>query len=473
MSDRVFLPKTGFLAAFRRDHAKLLLTYDFLVPVQPDYDRRHVEDLIDKANSCYTQHDHKGTLVAAHTAITHLLGADLKRPRSLRDADLHGQQLEMIARCLNRWDKASAWLGRHNPLLPTTLNICLDLRKIFEEYLRDDARVTALASTFAYAYMRQGDYRSAWYWITISLEKATTLQARRDILGAKAGLLHKAGHYHEAIRCYWECIKLDERIGVSRASQGQVLASLGFAEAKVAELASSGERRIEEGLCICREAAHPGFELEIQRERIEHLLSRGDIDAAQAVRREAWSLLDQYPDSFEGSRARLPRVEQLIENAQRPMKKWRHEMRVVYRPLQELLNVARHELEAIHRYTAIALMIEALEIATLLLVLKNGWMSRTEDSKAEFGAPSLRKKNEWLFSKHIYDEETCYKIEELGRLRNRLFHGHLESGRVKLYEPLDYLVDCYNWICSFIKLHGIEDYCLEKSELYKEKQLLY
>jgi hypothetical protein len=148
-------------------------------------------------------------------------------------------------------------------------------------------------------------------------------------------------------------------------------------------------------------------------------------------------------------------VEQLIENAQQPMKKWRHEMQVVYRPLQELLNVARHELEAIHRYTAIALMIEALEIATLLLVLKNGWMSRTEDSKAEFGAPSLRKKNEWLFSKHIYDEETRYKIEELGRLRNRLFHGQLESGRVKLYEPLDYLVDCYNWICSFIKLHGI------------------
>jgi hypothetical protein len=102
MSDRVSLPKTGFLAAFRRDHAKLLLTHDFLVLVQPDYDRRHVEDLIDKANSCYTQHDHKGTLVAAHTAITHLLGADLKRPRSLRDADPHGQQLEMLARCLNR-----------------------------------------------------------------------------------------------------------------------------------------------------------------------------------------------------------------------------------------------------------------------------------------------------------------------------------------------------------------------------------
>lgn len=462
------LPKTGFLATFCRDHSKRLLTYDFLVPVQPDYDRGHVEDLIDKANSCYTQHDHKGTLVAAHAAITHLLGAGLKRPRSRWDADPHVQQLEMLARCLNRWDKASAWLGRYNPLLPTTLNICLDLRKIFEEYLQDDVRATALASTFAYAYMRQGDYRSAWNWITRGLGKATTLQARRDILGAKAGLLHKAGHYHEAIRCYWECIKLDEKIGTSRASQGQVLASLGFAEAQVAKVASSGELWIEEGLSICREAAHPGFELGIQRERIEYFLGRGNIEAAQAVMREAQSLLDRYPASFEGSRARLSRLEQLIENARQPMKRKSHEMRVVYRPLQQLLDVARHELEAMHRYSAITLMIEALEIATLLLILKNGWTPH----KAEFEVPSLMEKNEWLSSKHVYDEETRHKIEELRRLRNELFHGHLESGRVKLYEPLDYLTDCYEWICSFVKRHGIEDYHVEESELYKEKRLL-
>lgn len=472
MSDQVSLPKTGFLATFRRDPFKLLLTYDFLVPIQPDYDRKHVEGLIGKANTSYTLHDHKGTLLAAHAAITHLLDGGLKRPRSHRDADSHFQRLEMLARCLNRWDKASAWLGRHNLLLPTTLNICFDLRQIFKQYLRDDVRATALASTFVYAYMRHGDYKSAWNWTKLGIEKATTLQARRNILEGRAILLHKAGHYHEAIRCYWKCIELDEKMGTSRASQGQILASLGFAEARVTEFASSGQRHMEEGLCICRESVHPGFELGIQRKRVEYYIDRGDIDAAQAIVQEARRLLDRYPDSFEGSRARLTRLERRIENAQQPMEKRNHKMRVIYRPLRELLDVAHHELKARHRYSAITLMIEALEIATLLLILKNEWMSQPENSKAKFVAPSLTKKNEWLYSKHIYDEGTRHKIEELARVRNRLFHGHLESGRVKLYEPWDYLDDCFEWICSFIRIHGIQDYHLEESKLFKEKQLL-
>jgi len=471
MSDRIFRTKTGFLATFRRDPSKLLQTYDFLVPVQPDYDKKHVEDLIDKANNCYTIHDHKGTLVVAHAAITHLLDAGLKRPRSLWDADSHVQKLEMLARCLNRWDKASAWLGRHNLLLPSTLNICFDLRKIFK-YLRDDVRATALASTFTYAYMRQGDYRSALDWTNLWKKKAATLQASRNILEARAILLHKAGHYHEARNCYLKCIELDEKIGTSRASQGQILASLGFAESKVNEFASSGERHMEKGLCICREAVHPGFELGIQRKRIEYYLEIGDIGVAQAIMQEARRLLDQYPDTFEGSRVRLSRLERRIENARQPIEKRSHKMRIVYRPLQELIEVAHHELKAMHRYSAITLMIEALEIGTLLLVLRNGWMSQTEVSKAKFKAPSLTQKNKWLYSKHIYDEETKHKIEKLGELRNKLFHGHLESGRVKLYEPWDYLDDCYEWVCSFIKQHGIEDYHLEESKLYKEKQLL-
>lgn len=477
MGRRIKFPHKAFIDNFCQNPLNPLKRYDFLLSIPAQYDRWLVEKLIEDMDACYRRNDHVGTIRASYEALTHLLGNELIIPKTLKDEDT--LKLEMIAHALIKWDKASAWLGNKAHL--TTYQIAKDLRCIYES-LRDYRRAISIASTFIYSLQSMGDIR-VWNYIDID-RKANSPDAERAILGSEASLFSKMVWWNKARTYYYKCKDIDEKIGTSKASEGQLIAELGFVEAHLPGYFREGEKKMEDGLKICREAGHIGFELQIQRDRIEYYFQRKERDAALHIAGGAVELLKQHPNSFGGLRKRIFRLLEFIENSSRDKRRKTLKNIIAYRPLHELIEAANKELNDGRKYATMTLLIEALELCTLLICLKNIrklqegqgiYDKNTEDKienfirslkeKRKLEAPLLPTKNNWLYNAQIYDEETRDKINELLIIRNKIFHGNVESWWIKFYGQLDKVLANFDWLCSFINAQGLLDYEPDEGEI--------
>jgi len=478
MANRVVFPENGFFRSFREFASRV--SADRPTDGTLQFHTGILTELMLKMDNYYSAGDNSRALQSATQGLAILSNCDLRVPETRREKDPNRLTLETLARLLVRWDKSAEWYGKPGSGESITLEITRDLRIIYK-VLREHEKVCSLSSTFAYAYQRMGDFRTARDHIERGLTEARSVESRRAILASKAALLTRAERYKEAVLCYHACADIDERYGTSLATEGLVLAHLGFGEARSGD--HVGIEKMEHGISLCRQASHPGFELQIQEERIEYYASQQDWDAALGIATEAVMLLDRYPTDFSRARARIGRLADFIKESSDMQTANTSPHATPSSPLDELLDAAGQELRHARRYAALTLIIQALELSTLLACLKN-WQAieqgqgkydtKTKEkisnltrmkAQGKLEAPLLPTKNEWLFSAQIYDRQTKVKIDQLIKLRNRLFHGNFESGWVKTYVPLAKLLpDVYDWLCAFVDTQGLREYARTQPE---------
>jgi tetratricopeptide (TPR) repeat protein len=387
----------------------------------------------------------------------------------IRRTEHSNTKLKLLAEGLVLWDKNSAWLGVTEQQPFSTLRLVADRIWIYRYGLCDYETAVKVTSTLAYGLRRLGRWAGAMECLRWALQQNISDAAKRDLAGALAGLLAELGEHQEAIEQYQVCAELDERLAASKDSQAHRDGTLALSMLSVGDL-SEGEAQIKKALKDLKEVRHVGFQLQLLSRLAEYYIRWKRISEAEQTVNEAFALLEDHPDTYDGQRRRFKELNDFLDARRR----FREIVRKDQSPLFELVGGAAEALENNQRVNALVLIVAALETITLAMwlarkdqILGNRVLARRMPTVKkgkqdqlklfpppgewkELGkTPDLEVKNWVLHELGAYDsdgdrnDEISHWIENVKDTRNKIVHGHPASEKVRY--AINRLDTLYSW----------------------------
>lgn len=419
------------------------------------------DDVLKRAHEAYAAFDYERVVMGLDGLLQDLAVHPLVYPLSRRDGDSDFRRLMIVRDALQLFERASSWLGVRYFFDGRHEDRGYEILSDIEILDRCIGQVPTVFSARSFRQQRMGRYLKAQRsfeqgWQLVRGNKLL----ERSLIDAKANLALKLGFRAEALRLYGEVRKLDETIQISPESQGLALAFWGVSRLTIATGSPlTGLTEARDGLAVCKNVGHPGFEAQAKQAIVEALVEFGHIDEALEILSDPLGTEITFQTSsikrFEAIRLFVEAIAHgkrvgTVNSSAELMERITAVGAITNRAPALLREVSRRTLDALLNADVRGAKVW---IAVVTEVITNGLI---EFYGIHGGRGTLDAKNQALFLAGIYPLRYLNLIDDMRLLRNELAHGRLDGLTAGRKGSVLSIFQCFHELCRLAVANGLD-----------------